>query len=50
MGTLIDICGAVGLSETLVRTAVSRLVAAGRLAEFQAGFHAARAEGDIPPL
>ncbi len=25
-------------------------VAAGRLAEFQAGFHAARAEGDIPPL
>jgi phenylacetic acid degradation operon negative regulatory protein len=32
MGTLIDICGTVGLSETLVRTAVSRLVAAGRLA------------------
>lgn len=32
MGTLIDICAAVGVSETLVRTAVSRLVAAGQLA------------------
>ncbi len=31
MGTLIEICGDVGLSETLVRTAVSRLVAAGQL-------------------
>lgn len=31
MGTLIEICGQVGISETLVRTAVSRLVAAGRL-------------------
>ncbi len=31
MGTLIDICAAVGLSETVVRTAVSRLVAAGQL-------------------
>lgn len=31
MGTLIDLCGAVGLSESLVRTAVSRLVAAGQL-------------------
>lgn len=32
MGTLIDICAAVGVSETLVRTAVSRLVASGQLA------------------
>lgn len=31
MGTLIELCGQVGISETLVRTAVSRLVAAGRL-------------------
>lgn len=31
MGTLIEICADVGLSETLVRTAVSRLVAAGQL-------------------
>lgn len=31
VGTLIDCCAAHGLSETLVRTAVSRLVGAGRL-------------------
>lgn len=31
MGTLVDICGCLGISETLVRTAVSRLVAAGQL-------------------
>lgn len=31
MGKLIGICGLVGISETLLRTAVSRLVAAGRL-------------------
>lgn len=31
MGNLIEICASVGLSETLVRTAVSRLVAAGQL-------------------
>lgn len=31
MGTLIELCGAAGLSESLVRTAVSRLVAAGQL-------------------
>jgi len=31
IGNVIEACGAVGISETLVRTAVSRLVAAGRL-------------------
>lgn len=31
MGTLIDLCGRVGINESLVRTAVSRLVAAARL-------------------
>ncbi len=31
MGNIIEICGTVGISETLVRTAVSRLVSAGRL-------------------
>lgn len=31
VGNLIEICAAVGISETLVRTAVSRLVAAGQL-------------------
>lgn len=31
MGDLIDICARIGLSESLVRTAVSRLVAAGQL-------------------
>ena len=31
MGTLVEVCGLVGISETRVRTAVSRLVAAGRL-------------------
>ncbi len=31
MGTLIECCGRCGISESLVRTAVSRLVAAGRL-------------------
>ncbi len=31
MGALIDLCGTVGLSESLVRTAVSRLVAADQL-------------------
>ncbi|APG88737.1 PaaX family transcriptional regulator (plasmid) [Sinorhizobium americanum CCGM7] len=31
IGNLIDTCAAVGISETLVRTAVSRLVAAGQL-------------------
>ncbi|TDH35254.1 ArsR family transcriptional regulator [Pseudohoeflea suaedae] len=37
MGTLIECCGAHGLSETLVRTAVSRLVAAGRLEGLRIG-------------
>ncbi|MBC7154107.1 MAG: PaaX family transcriptional regulator [Rhodobacteraceae bacterium] len=37
MGTLIDICAAVGVSETLTRTAVSRLVAAGQLIGERAG-------------
>lgn len=31
MGTIIEICALVGISETLVRTAVSRLVSAGQL-------------------
>jgi phenylacetic acid degradation operon negative regulatory protein len=31
MGALVEVCGLVGISETRVRTAVSRLVAAGRL-------------------
>lgn len=31
MGTLVEICAALGISETLVRTAVSRLVGAGQL-------------------
>ncbi|MCO6179376.1 PaaX family transcriptional regulator C-terminal domain-containing protein [Ciceribacter sp. RN22] len=31
MGTLVEICARLGISETLVRTAVSRLVAAGQL-------------------
>jgi phenylacetic acid degradation operon negative regulatory protein len=31
MGNIIEICGMAGISETLVRTAVSRLVASGRL-------------------
>lgn len=31
IGTIIEVCAAVGISETLVRTAVSRLVAAGQL-------------------
>ena len=31
MGSLIGVCARVGISENLVRTAVSRLVAAGRL-------------------
>jgi len=37
IGTIIDTCAAVGISETLVRTAVSRLVAAGRLEGRRAG-------------
>lgn len=37
MGNLIETCGAVGISETLVRTAVSRLVAAGQLMGERAG-------------
>ncbi|MGH2343191.1 PaaX family transcriptional regulator C-terminal domain-containing protein [Segnochrobactraceae bacterium EtOH-i3] len=37
MGTLIEICAAHGISETLVRTAVSRLVAAGKLSGERAG-------------
>lgn len=37
MGTLIDICADVGVSETRVRTAVSRLVAAGQLRGERAG-------------
>jgi phenylacetic acid degradation operon negative regulatory protein len=37
MGTLVEICGRVGISETRVRTAVSRLVAAGRLEGTRAG-------------
>ena len=31
-GTLIELCGSAGINESLVRTAVSRLVAAERLA------------------
>lgn len=37
IGTIIETCAAVGISETLVRTAVSRLVAAGRLEGRRAG-------------
>jgi phenylacetic acid degradation operon negative regulatory protein len=37
MGTLVEVCGLVGISETRVRTAVSRLVAAGRLEGTRAG-------------
>ena len=37
MGTLVEVCGLVGISETRVRTAVSRLVAAGRLEGMRAG-------------
>lgn len=53
IGNIIDTCAAVGISETLVRTAVSRLVAAGRLEGRRAGrrsfyrlSEAARAEFD----
>ena len=37
MGALIEICARVGISESLVRTAVSRLVAAGQLEGERAG-------------
>lgn len=37
IGNVIEACAGVGISETLVRTAVSRLVAAGRLAGLRAG-------------
>lgn len=37
MGRVVDLCQAAGLSETLVRTAVSRLVAAGQLIGERAG-------------
>lgn len=37
IGNLIEICAAVGISESLVRTAVSRLVTAGQLAGERAG-------------
>jgi phenylacetic acid degradation operon negative regulatory protein len=37
MGTLVEVCALVGISETRVRTAVSRLVAAGRLEGTRAG-------------
>lgn len=37
IGNLIEICDAVGISESLVRTAVSRLVSAGQLAGERAG-------------
>lgn len=37
MGNMIEICGLVGLSESLVRTAVSRLVTAGQLMGERAG-------------
>jgi len=37
IGNIIESCSAVGISETLVRTAVSRLVAAGRLEGRRAG-------------
>lgn len=37
IGDIIETCAAVGISETLVRTAVSRLVAAGRLEGRRAG-------------
>ena len=39
IGNLIETCGAVGLSESLVRTAVSRLVAADQLAGERDGRH-----------
>lgn len=51
MGSLIEVCALFGISETLVRTAVSRLVASGRLEGERIGrrsyyrlTHAARAE------
>jgi phenylacetic acid degradation operon negative regulatory protein len=54
MGTLIEICARLGISETLVRTAVSRLVSSGRLVGERHGrrsFYrladAARAEFDL---
>lgn len=37
MGSLIGICARIGISENLVRTATSRLVAAGRLEGERAG-------------
>ncbi|MCA2012637.1 PaaX family transcriptional regulator [Cereibacter sphaeroides] len=37
IGTIIETCGMVGISETLVRTAVSRLVAAGQLEGWRRG-------------
>ena len=37
MGTLVEVCALVGISETRVRTAVSRLVAAGRLEGMREG-------------
>lgn len=37
IGSIITVCGTVGISETLVRTAVSRLVAAGQLKGRRAG-------------
>ena len=37
IGNIIETCAAVGISETLVRTAVSRLVAAGQLVSRRAG-------------
>ena len=37
MGTLVEVCGLVGISETRVRTAVSRLVAGGRLEGMREG-------------
>ncbi|TGE86600.1 PaaX family transcriptional regulator [Rhizobium sp. SEMIA 4032] len=37
IGNLIDVCGAVGISETLVRTAVSRLVRGGQLVGERSG-------------
>lgn len=37
IGNIIDTCASVGISETLVRTAVSRLVASGRLEARRAG-------------
>ena len=53
MGTLVEVCALVGISETRVRTAVSRLVAAGRLEGMREGrrsyYRLARRRGASSP-